>query len=192
MMKSKGLAVIFGLMPGAGHMYLGKMKRGMTLLLMFWGAMALAMLLGIGAITIAMPVVWFYAFFDNLNLIALTPEELKAAPDQLFFGLLDGMEIKKLKIFETKNVALGWGLVILGVIMLYNTFASSIVRSLAALLESIGASTEWLWSIYYNVPQLVLAIAIIVLGIRFMSGGKKKQAPDDLHQYLGDGQHSHQ
>ncbi|MGI5893107.1 MAG: hypothetical protein ACOX6P_00780 [Candidatus Merdivicinus sp.] len=183
-MKSKGLAIIFGLMPGAGHMYLGKMKRGMTLMLLFWGSMALAMLLGIGALTFAMPIVWFYAFFDNLNLISLTPEELKNAPDPFCFGLLEGVELKKIKIFETKNVMLGWALIILGVIMLYNTFASSIVRSLATLLESLGASTNWLWSIYYNIPQLVIAILIIVLGIRFMHGGKKKS--DDLRQYIGE------
>ena len=191
MMKSKGLAVIFGFMPGAGHMYLGKMKRGMTLLLLFWGAMGLAMLLGIGALTIAMPIVWFYAFFDNLNLVSLTPEELKSAPDPFFFGLLDGVELSKLKIFQTKNVALGWGCVILGIIMLYNTFASSIVRSLSALLEHLGLSTEWLWSIYYNIPQLVIAILIIGLGIHFMRGGKKKELPDELRPYAGEADPNH-
>ena len=40
--KSKGVAIFCGLIPGAGHMYLGKMKRGLTLMLLFWGDIALA------------------------------------------------------------------------------------------------------------------------------------------------------
>ena len=184
-MKSKGLAVIFGLMPGAVHMYLGKMKRGMTLLLLFWGSLALATLLGMGAICFAMPVVWFYAFFDNLNLTALTPEELKAAPDPFMFGLLDGVELSKLRIFEKKNAMLGWCFVIVGVLMLYNTFAHSIISALSDLLERLGFYVGWLWDVYYNLPQLVIGVVIIILGIRFMRGGKKKQ-PEELRQYTGE------
>ncbi len=189
-MKSKGLAIIFGLMPGAGHMYLGKMKRGMTLLLLFWGSLALAFLLGMGAVCFAMPVVWFYAFFDNLNLTALTPEELKAAPDPFMFGLLDGFELKRIRAFEGKNALLGWGCIILGVIMLYNTFAHSIVSALSDLFERLGFYVGWLWDLYYNLPQLVIGVLIIALGIRFMRGGKKK--PEDLRQYLGEHSESKQ
>ena len=59
MKKSRALAILFGLMPGAGHMYLGKMKRGMTLLILFWGILGVASFLGMGALALGMLVVWF-------------------------------------------------------------------------------------------------------------------------------------
>ena len=72
--KSRGLAVFFGLLPGAGHMYLGKMMKGLTFMILFWGIIALASVLEMGVIILALPVLWFYAFFDNLNLAGLTAE----------------------------------------------------------------------------------------------------------------------
>ena len=47
---------------------------------------------------------------------------------------------------------------------------------------------EWLWNIYYDIPQLVVGVLVIFLGIRFMRGGKKNSPKDDLRQYIGDGQ----
>ena len=159
MKKSRALAILFGLMPGAGHMYLGKMKRGMTLLILFWGILAVASFLGMGALALGMLVVWFYAFFDVVNLSALPPEQLEAVPDQFMFGLLDGTNIHNLNIFKTKSTALGWGFIIVGILLLYNTLSS-----------------------------LIFGVLVIFLGIRFMRGGKKNAPKDDLRQYIGDGQ----
>ena len=51
-MKNRGLAIIFGLLPGAGHMYLGKMKRGLTLMILFWGIIGVS-----GSMGFALPTV---------------------------------------------------------------------------------------------------------------------------------------
>ena len=188
MKKSRALAILFGLMPGAGHMYLGKMKRGMTLLILFWGILGVASFLGMGALALGMLVVWFYAFFDVVNLSALPPEQLEAVPDQFMFGLLDGTNVHSLNIFKTKSTALGWGFIIVGILLLYNTLSSLIFGSLSSFLASLGFSVEWLWNIYYDIPQLVVGVLVIFLGIRFMRGGKKNGPKDDLRQYIGDGQ----
>ena len=156
-MKNRALAILFGLMPGAGHMYLGKMKRGMTLMLLFWGDLFVASFLGMGVLALGMLVVWFYAFFDNLNLSSLSPQELAAAPDLFLFGLLDGTNIHNIRIFKTKSNALGWGFIIVGVLLLYNTLSGMIFGSLFNFLESIGLDVDWLWQIYYSIPQLVVA-----------------------------------
>lgn len=188
MKKSRALAILFGLMPGAGHMYLGKMKRGMTLLILFWGILGVASFLGMGALALGMLVVWFYAFFDVVNLSALPPEQLEAVPDQFMFGLLDGTNVRSLNTFKTKSTALGWGFIIVGILLLYNTLSSLIFGSLSSFLASLGFSVEWLWNIYYDIPQLVVGVLVIFLGIRFMRGGKKNSPKDDLRQYIGDGQ----
>ena len=188
MKKSRALAILFGLMPGAGHMYLGKMKRGMTLLILFWGILAVASFLGMGALALGMLVVWFYAFFDVVNLSALPPEQLEAVPDQFMFGLRDGTNIHNQNRFKPKTPALGWGFIIVGILLLYNTLSSLIFGSLANFLASLGFSVEWLWNVYYDIPQLAVGVLVIFLGIRFMRGGKKNAPKDDLRQYIGDGQ----
>lgn len=179
--KNKGLAILFGLMPGAGHMYLAKMKRGMTLLILFWGDIALAAAMGMSLLLMALPVLWFYSFFDNLNLASLSPEEQKAAPDPFFFGFFDGTGLKEFKLFRQRSGLLGWGCILIGGLMLFNSFARGILQWLS---EYFGYdSVEWMWSLYYKLPQMVAAILIILLGVHFMRGGKKNISGEEITPY---------
>ena len=57
----------FSFIPGAGQMYQGYMKRGLTLVSLFCLAMGLGLLTG-GLLAVAMPIVWMYSFFDTFNL----------------------------------------------------------------------------------------------------------------------------
>jgi hypothetical protein len=64
----------FSLIPGAGHMYMGLMNRGLHLMTLFFGTLYLSNLLPAGAgmnelwtVTVA-PIVWFYSFFDSLRI----------------------------------------------------------------------------------------------------------------------------
>lgn len=183
-MKSTGLAIFFGLMPGAGHMYLGKMKRGMTLMLLFWGDIALSATLSMGILLMALPVIWFYAFFDNLNLASYSPERLAAAPDEFFFGLFNGTKVKELALFRKQNALLGWGCVFIGAVMLFNLFARSILEWVMQVFgyDYLG----WLWEIYYKLPQMLVAILVIILGVHFMKGGKKQASNDEITPYRGE------
>ena len=81
---SRFLAVMFGFVPGAGHMYLGKMNRGLTLMALCFGMIALGVIFT--PVFLLLPLVWFYAFFDCLNLSALPQAKLDAMPDELGFG----------------------------------------------------------------------------------------------------------
>ena len=175
--KSRGLAVFFGLLPGAGHMYLGKMMKGLT------GIIALASVLEMGVIILALPVLWFYAFFDNLNLAGLTAEERAAVPDELFFGLLSGKELKNTSIFRKRNVALGVCFIAAGVIMLVNMTLRYLLDALSRIFQTMNLA--WLWSLYYSLPRIVVAVIVIVLGVYFVRGGKKKAPADDVTPYQG-------
>lgn len=182
-MKSKGLAVLFGLIPGAGQMYLGKMKRGLTLMLLFWGTLAVAVFLETAVPIFIMPVVWFYAFFDALNLSALRPEQLELEPDIFLFGLLDNTNLRDVRFLQKKNALLGWGFIVLGGILLYNSLSRMLFQFLSDILANSNINTHWLWSIYNWVPQIFLGVLIIVLGIRFMKGSKAVR--DDIKPYGG-------
>ena len=108
-MKNRGLAIIFGLLPGAGHMYLGKMKRGLTLMILFWGIIGVSGSMGFALPLFALPIIWFYAFFDCLNLSAMDNGSLERAPDEWAFGWFseDSGLNKHKDWFQKKNLWLG-------------------------------------------------------------------------------------
>ena len=84
--KSRFLAILFGFCPGAGQMYLGKMNRGLTLMSLFFGDIALGVIFP--PMLFILPLIWFYAFFDSLNLSGLNATQLEQIPDELGFGIL--------------------------------------------------------------------------------------------------------
>ena len=190
-MKNRGLAIIFGLLPGAGHMYLGKMKRGLTLMILFWGIIGISGSMGFALPLFALPIIWFYAFFDCLNLSALDNASLERAPDQWAFGWLSedsGLQKHK-NWFQKKNLWLGWGLIFIGAATIYSAFGYQFVSFLEEILHIQG---DWLYEIYRKVPQVLIAAIIIMLGVKFIIGDKKTvNGKDDVHFYMGDG-HTHE
>ena len=68
MKKSSFWTFVFSLFPGAGHMYLGLMKKGASLMLLFCLTIALSGFLNLSFLLILLPVIWFYSFFDAMNL----------------------------------------------------------------------------------------------------------------------------
>lgn len=65
------LVFLFSLVPGAGHMYQGLMKKGTQIMVFFFGTLFLFEVVGgpfteLWGIVIA-PVTWFYSLFDSLQ-----------------------------------------------------------------------------------------------------------------------------
>ena len=58
---------IFSLIPGAGEMYMGFKKQGLSIMLLFWGSIALASITGLGWLAMFLPVIWFYSFFNVIK-----------------------------------------------------------------------------------------------------------------------------
>ena len=85
--KNKGWTFIFSLIPGAGEMYMGFMKRGLSIMALFWGMIAVATCLNIGPLTIVLPVIWCYSFFEVHNMNGMTDEEFYALVDDYVFHL---------------------------------------------------------------------------------------------------------
>ncbi|WP_342414657.1 multi-tm2 domain protein [Paenibacillus sp. FSL R10-2782] len=68
--RSKMLATILSVFPGAGHMYIGLQKRGLQLMLLFLGGIYVLDVLQLSLFLFLIPVVWFYSFFDALQQIS--------------------------------------------------------------------------------------------------------------------------
>ena len=62
--QKKGfLLFISSLIPGAGEMYMGFFKQGISIMTLFWAIIAIAGGLNISSLVIFLPVLWFYSFF---------------------------------------------------------------------------------------------------------------------------------
>ena len=174
MKRKQGLLFfISSCIPGCGQMHQGYMKRGMSLLTVFCGIFAIAAFLNIGALTALMVPVWLYAFFDSYNL--RTQLDGGTAPADAFLLGLDQADGERMALLCRKRHSLvGWGLVALGVCILYTTVAGWVVDFLGQFFDS-----WWLYSILlYDVPRLAVTIGIIALGIWFIRGPKAPPAGD--------------
>lgn len=168
MMKNGILTFLFAFCPGAGQMYQGYMKRGTSLMLVFFGLFAVSVFLQIGAMAVFMLPAWLYAFFDSYNLRSRIADGFPP-DDEMLFGLSDMDSARAAALFRKRHSFIGWGLVAIGCW----TFYTLLTDWLFEFLDQFFYDTWWLHRILvYDVPRLVLTVAIIALGIWFIRGPK--------------------
>lgn len=167
--KSKFWTFILSMMPGAGHMYMGFMKQGVSFMLLFFGITFLGSWLEIGPSVLITTLVWFYAFFDCLNKMSLPEEEFYQLEDSFFFGLFEDEEtVYRMKKNGKVKMIVAGGLIFVGVMILWQNFWSF----LYAIFPH--AWMAWISNISHQVPRVVFAIVIIYVGIRLIMGKKKE------------------
>lgn len=165
--KSSFLAFFCSLIPGAGEMYIGFMKRGLSIMLIFWGLIFISAWSGLGSLLFGMPIIWFYSFFEVHNLRSMPEQMLDEMSDEYF--LLPDINTDKMKSIQNKYRNLfALILIILGLSILWN--------NLYDMLEGIlpDAISEFIFDIGYYFPQFFIACAIIALGLYLIRGKKKE------------------
>jgi hypothetical protein len=169
MIRKKGsfLTFCFSLLPGAGQMYMGFMKRGLVLMSAFFLLIFLSAFLNTGALMLIMPILWFYAFFDTHNLRSMPDDEFYALEDD--FVIINQIPKDSLRIFRDKykNI-IALVLIVIGVSILWNNFFD-LVRSM--LPDYISNA---IYNIGYYIPQLFIGAAIVALGLYLIRGKKKE------------------
>ena len=154
--------------PGCGQMHQGYMKRGVSLMLVFFGLFALAVFLQIGALAVFLLPVWLYAFFDSYNLRSRIADGFPP-DDALLFGLSDLDSVRAAALFRKRHSLIGWGLVAIGCWTIYTMLADWLFE----FLDQFFYDTWWLHRILvYDMPRLALTVAIIALGVWFIRGPK--------------------
>lgn len=174
--KSRFLLFCWSLIPGAGHMYLGFMKMGVSLMLGFALATTVVGVSGLGILSALPLVVWFYSFFHANNLGSMSDEEFYNIKDNyLFFA--DGED--SLKAFATGKYrkAAAVALIIIGSVMLWDVFNDTLFNILGKELYNMYFR-EISHIINNYVPRLVVGIAIIWFGVKLIRG--KKEEMDKL------------
>lgn len=173
--KNKILFFLFSLIPGAAHMYIGLVKRGLVIMLALVAGAGLAMMADTPAFLLVLPVLWFYSFFDAWNKYHLPEEKLtKVQDDFLFF--LNAMPENVHSDPRFKKVASANVLKVGGIVAIiagaYLIWDQIIVRVLIRLLSDTGAKI--LSQISYKLPQVAVAVILIFVGIKLISHKKRE------------------
>ena len=161
---------IFSLIPGAGEMYMGFKKQGLSIMLLFWGVFAVGSFTGMDWLIFLIPIIWFYSFFNVHNLKSLSEEEFYSIEDSYVFHMdeLAG-DISSLVSHHRKLTAIL--LIILGASILWNNIVDFFYMILPGYLADV------LGTFAYHVPQLVIAVCIILAGIYILT--RKKDELND-------------
>lgn len=164
--KNRFWLFVFSLWPGAGHMYIGFMKMGLSFMTGFLLSCAVVGITNIGVLAVFPIIIYVYAFFHANNLGSLDDEQFAAMEDEYLFGFAN-MDYSRLKLNRRNRNLAAAALIILGVCMLWNV-------GLGMLRDYMGWDNPVVRMIYYTVrdelPRAVLALLIIWVGVRMLRG----------------------
>ncbi len=158
---------IFSLIPGAGEMYMGFKKQGISIMLLFWGSIALASITGLGWLAMFLPVIWFYSFFNVHNLKSLSEEEFYSVDDNYILHM-DQFSGNMGKFLQKHRNVTAWVLILFGICILWSRFTA-----LLYLIVPVELA-DYAYEICNNLPQIVIAAGIIAAGIYLLTQQKKK------------------
>lgn len=170
--KSKLMTFCWSLIPGAGEMYLGFFKQGISLMALFSVLLGVSGFLQLSFLTFLAPIVWFYSFFHTNNLNSLSDEE--------FYGLEDDYIIHWSEISPNHDAVkkhyklVAVCLIVFGISILWNLFSRLLFWYVLPLLYLSDEINNLLRFVTNTVPQGVVAIAIIVAGVYLIKGKREE------------------
>ena len=171
-MKKNGiLTFLFAFVPGAGQMYQGYMKRGLSLITMFCLCVMAGMLLE--PLVLTALIVWMYSFFDTFNLRAQIIAENAPADDYLVH--INWKDKRMQDFMMDSHKLLGWGLIALGAMVAYQNI---IMRVFGDVMWRWGQNNPFFRAVYLmldELPEIVICVALIVCGLWLVRGPKGKK-----------------
>lgn len=174
MLKNGLLTLLFAFIPGAGQMYQGYMKRGLSLMLMCCVICVLAVLFS--PIAFFLLLVFMYSFFDTLNLRAQIA--LGNAPADDYLVHLDPKDKRLARLLLDSHKLVGWALIAFGSLIAYQNL---IMNTLGDLVYRWGHSSPVFRALYLvmdSLPDVVVCVVLIVCGVWLVKGPHPAKKPD--------------
>ena len=171
-MKKNGiLTFLFAFVPGAGQMYQGYMKRGLSLITLLFLCIMAGMLLE--PLVLTALIVWMYSFFDTFNLRAQFIAGTAPADDYLVH--FNTKDARLTLFFRDSHKLVGWALIALGAMVAYQNI---IMRVLGDVMWRLGQNSPFFRAVYLmldELPEVVVCVALIICGVWLVRGPKGKK-----------------
>lgn len=176
MLKNGFLTFCCAFIPGAGQMYQGYMKRGLSLILT-------ACLIGmvsslLNPVLLLLVVVWMYSFFDTFNLRAQIGAG--TAPQDDYLVHINWHDQRMEQFMLDSHKLLGWGLIALGALVAYQNI---LMNTLGDIVWRWGQNSPFFRALYLmmdQLPEVVVCVALIICGAWLVRGPKgRKQKPQN-------------
>ncbi|MGL4736710.1 MAG: hypothetical protein ACRCW2_04560 [Cellulosilyticaceae bacterium] len=161
MEKSKSLTLFLGLIPGAGQMYLGLMKKGLCIML---ACAVLAMVtntFGLYSLEVLFPVIWFYSFFDTVRLRHL-PLERRLTIEADFAKKVEALLRQDWRSLVSKYRII---LCVIGILIGLDMVFSNLIFP---YMNYFSSGSGWFTTLFYHLPKSVLGIALLIAGLYYV------------------------
>lgn len=173
--KNRFWLFVFSLCPGAGHMYMGLMRMGLSFLLGFTVLVAVTAITGIDVLSVLPFTLYIYSFFHANNIGGMDAEAFAALEDEYLFGIGE-WKISRLQLDRKNRNIAAVVCIVLGICMLWNV-------GFGMVSDYVGWDNPAIRAVYYTmrdeVPRIVIAIAVIWFGVRLLRGKKSSFLEDD-------------
>ena len=173
--KSRFLTFIFSMFPGAGHMYMGFMKMGVSFASVFLFLMFISSWLHMRIFSFLIPLIWIYSFFDCMNKVGLDEDKLSLLEDKYLFSLNELLKIDR-NVLEKRRLVIGFILLFLGIYLVGDNLMDVLERYIPYEIYS---------SIYHSmreVPQVIMGIVIVVFGMKLIQGKNRGSENECLRE----------
>ncbi|GAF65518.1 hypothetical protein BTS2_2416 [Bacillus sp. TS-2] len=155
--KSKPIAMLFAIFPGAGHLYLGLQQRGIQLMALFLVGLFLIDLLRLSMFMFLIPIIWFFSFFDALQKVGQYDQNLEDVP--------------VFTVFRNYQKWLGIGAILLGV---YYLLDQVLINAFGQMFYQYFQMDLRYW--FYNYFQTFIVCTLLICAGIYLLAGKKKSA----------------
>lgn len=172
--KNGFLLFIFSFCPGAGEMYLGFMKMGVSLLGLFAAAIFACSFIGMPEFAVIPSVIYVYSFFHAHNIAGLDDERFYSMKDEYLFGIDSISKLLNNKSFG-KGKILAIILCVLGIVMIWNA-------SLDVIWDYFSHDNVIVKAIYRindYLPRFIIGALVVILGARLLKGKKVELFSED-------------
>ncbi len=171
--KNRLFTFLCSFIPGAAEMYMGFMKQGFSMMALVVAIICVMSVLNISDVFMFVIILfWAYSFFHARNVAALDDETFYALEDKYIWE--DFLVQREIKI---SNPALRkWGaaaLILAGVVMLWENFSRMLYWVIPTRLwDNLSPLVD-------HVPQVAIAVVVIIAGLRLMAGKKEEMKENE-------------
>lgn len=159
---------VSSLIPGAGELYMGFQKMGLSISILFWGCILCAGNFSFDALLFVLPVIWLYSFFHVHNLKSLTEEEFLSIEDHFLIPTDGFIEDKKNFVRQYRKM-IAVILIILGITGVWQSVCTLLWQSNCLSEKAL----QLINTISSQVPLFTISVILVILGIRMVLGKKE-------------------